>query len=390
MKVSPSVERSRRQSRPARAHKVTMRIENGGKFMELRRLLVWSSLVVVPSVVMEAATLSTLTQKADAIVVGTVSSRVQSSNAIAFDINVERVINGNLGATVIHVLHSWQADGTMASGTVNSVLHGMWFLKRGSTQWDILQARNGLSVDSLFLPALAMPPLGAFATPANASLLDVLTFEAAAGIQASGQSPQTLLELLGMSDGPAVDAVLSIYLNSADTGQRAIGLTGLIRRGRPGLLATVVQVWPSISNDLNRRHVVSALADAWRDPSASSVQQLETIADTVGTAELRQSAIRALASIHTREALPFLTKLLAGADPERTLAIFGLASFANGCPIQTPDNVASMAYLFCSQPSPYRGPDTLQNFILSGSAAASVSSAASFWQGWWQSHSELH
>jgi hypothetical protein len=54
---------------------------------------------------------------------------------------------------------------------------------------------------------------------------------------------------------------------------------------------------------------------------------------------------KVLLAVHTRETLPFFAHLLAGADPaERMKGAFAMASFANGCPTQTPDTVKSLAH----------------------------------------------
>jgi hypothetical protein len=172
---------------------------------------------------------------------------------------------------------------------------------------------------------------------------------------------------------------------------RAVGLAGQLARSLPGSVATLAQLWPTISPGVGRARVLTALRDMWRDPNATSVRQLAAMADTpLGTGDLREAVVRALSSVHTREALPFLSQLLTSSDSnERMRGLFGFSSFANGCPYQTNANVASMDYLRCP-PGPYTTADTLASFIVVPGNALQESQAASFWQRWWDAHQELH
>lgn len=101
--------------------------------------------------------------------------------------------------------------------------------------------------------------------------------------------------------------------------------------------------------------------------------------------------MRALAAIHTKEALAFLASLLnSGDSEEQERAVYGVSAFANGCPIQTRENVVSMAYLQCDQPRPYRTSETIANFGFRPGPPDEESALASFWKAWWNTQAELH
>ena len=105
----------------------------------------------------------------------------------------------------------------------------------------------------------------------------------------------------------------------------------------------------------------------------------------------REKLDTALAAIHTRETLPFLATLLTSSDSEeRMKGVFGLSSFANGCPSQTPANVASMGYLQFSNPSPYRTPATIANFGFLSAPTVQEGQLVSFWLSWWAGQADLH
>lgn len=342
---------------------------------------------------LRAVSLSDLTPSASAIVVGGVTSRVQSASSVSFDINVERVLSGAVSGPVLHASHQWRQDPAIAAGTFAFGLQGIWFLTTptGST-WDVLTATSGFTVASLYLPALAQRPSGAYAYPDGSPLQDVLAYEIAAGIVGTGSDPAVLLEALGTLDSAAIETVLANFRTAQNPALEAVGLAGLVLRAQPGALTDVVQMWPSIGADPHSALVVTMLRDAWRASDATSVEELSAISGNPALPDEVQSAsLRALSSIHTSEALPALAALLESSSPsEQMLGIFGLASFANGCPIQTRDNTASLAYLFCNPSGPYGNQETLQNFALAGASTTQVSAAISFWQQWWTSHPELH
>jgi hypothetical protein len=175
-------------------------------------------------------------------------------------------------------------------------------------------------------------------------------------------------------------------------GTEAVGLAGSLERALPGAIQNLVDLWPAISTDTHASDVVSALASSWRDLTPAAVQQLATFAaGALAGSDIRSAAVRALAAIHTRETLPFLASLLFSADAnEQVLAVYGLSAFANGCPVQTRDNVVSMAYLQCTQPSTYKTSETVANFGFRPGPPDEESALVSFWKTWWDSHPELH
>ena len=115
---------------------------------------------------------------------------------------------------------------------------------------------------------------------------------------------------------------------------------------------------------------------------------LTTFADTeAASGELRNAIVRALAAIHTRETLHFLAGLLSSPSAgDRMSAVIGLSSFVNGCPPQTPDNVASMEYMQFKNSSPYRTPETIAAFAFAPVDSERENELVQFWTAWWQDH----
>jgi hypothetical protein len=70
--------------------------------------------------------------------------------------------------------------------------------------------------------------------------------------------------------------------------------------------------------------------------------------------------------------------------------VYGLAAFANGCPMQTRDNVVIMAYLQCKQSGPYATAETMANFGFRPGTPEQQAPLVTYWQNWWNNHPELH
>ncbi len=178
---------------------------------------------------------------------------------------------------------------------------------------------------------------------------------------------------------------LSALLTSPTPAFRSMGLAGLLARNDPSALTAMVQMNTSIINDPSFEFVVQTLNDEFRNASPSAVRLLISTATAYwALADLRRAAIRALVAIHSREAIPFIASLLSSADTgEQMSAVIGLSSFANGCPMQTLDNAASMEYLQFKNPSPYRTEQTIAAFAFGPVNADLRRQFVAFWTSWW-------
>jgi hypothetical protein len=344
---------------------------------------------------LHGAGLEYLTSNATAIVVGSVDSRVESQTAVSFTINISRVLKGSVPGPTANVVHSWAGLLRGVPRAINQPLFGIWFLvKQPSGTWDVLTARPAWvrTVLGLFLPGGAVVPGGQYAYGPGTSIADAVVHETASAIRTTNEDPAILLGAIEAMDTPAVRAVLETYLSSNDIGFQATALAGNLERGIPGSIRDLVRVWPSISNDPHGDAVIAALGSSWRDAAPASVATLASFAAASSAgSDVRAAAIRALAAIHTKETLATLASLLPrGNASEQERAVYGLSAFANGCPMQTKENVVSMEYLQCNQPSAYRTPETLAHFGFRPGPSDQETALVVFWQAWWNGHPELH
>ena len=337
-----------------------------------------------------SATLQTLATKSDLIVVGTVDTRIESRDAVTFDINIARVLKGDKSLQVISVHHAWRnANIGHSDQIVDLTIDGIWFLYRAQGgSWDVypVNGRDGLMI-GLFFPA-SLPPPATYKYSADTPLTDAIASELAAGAQLHGLPPDpSSLELIKLNS-PTITAILNNLAISNNPGVRALAIAGLLSHSPKNAIRELVQQWPSIRKDPSREYVISALRNTFRDTDPSSIATLIAFADTeAASGELRNAIIRALAAIHTRESLPFLAGLLSSPSAsDRMSAIIGLSSFANGCPPQTPDNVASMEYMQFKNPSPYRTPETVAAFAFGPVDSERENELVQFWTAWWMDH----
>lgn len=341
------------------------------------------------------AKISDIVPKADAIVIGAITGGVQSPENLSLDIDVIRTLKGGPVPPVVHISHPWTRVGIAypQTASISANFLGIWFLKSGGASgFDVLAASGpGGILPGLFWPAVkTLPP--SYEYPAGAALTDAIVFELGAGIESTGRNPETFLYAVESLNTPAVQSVLSRFLKSKVLSFRSAAVAAMLERAQEGSIATLAQVWPSISQDPSRTLVLTALHDAFRDTAPAAVQQLASLASVPAiSADLRAAAVNALAAIHTREALPFLATLLQSADTnKRVKGVFGLSSFANGCEPQTPANAVSLAYLQIPASAPYETTETVANFAFEQMPDNQEAALVSFWSSWWNEHPELH
>jgi hypothetical protein len=220
---------------------------------------------------------------------------------------------------------------------------------------------------------------------------ETLISEVAAALEAaaSAHAPYALLDAVGASDSAAIRAILWHIVGSQGTvTARAEALEALIGRGDTRAIGTVVEDPMLVSFNGTDREIVTSVRDTFRATDPRSVAALIKLARAPQAADgLNAAAIRALSSIHSRETVPFLAGLLSHPDKElRGRAMVGLAAFANGCPIQTPDNTKNMEYMQPRLPSVYRNSDTLAHFVVRVGSSDNESEQLSFWTTWWTQH----
>jgi hypothetical protein len=269
---------------------------------------------------------------------------------------------------------------------------GVWFLKTSAGGWTLLPVMNG-AVDSLeytFVPGPPGPIRSAYAYSPAASLNDRVASELSNAIESgSGGLESLVLHYGSLEDlnSPVIQTLYSRLSESTSIPQRILGVSGLIRGGNVPALFTAFQQLAGESHRPEYGVLLGSIRGTFRGVAPSSVAALGQIATASANPNLlfRQAAAHALASIHTREALPYLAMLLDDADQTlRAEGVGGLAAFANGLPVQTPKNVANLGYMQFPAEAPYQTPETRAHFGMGvETIAKNEASYLAFWKSWY-------
>jgi hypothetical protein len=221
---------------------------------------------------------------------------------------------------------------------------GIWFLKKESqATWSIMPVLEGaIPIDISFITV----PAGPLSYDPDATPVDKLVAEIAAAAQepstASEAARHIGLGALNDLDPTKVRRLWDALAQSSSGPSKAIGLAQLIQAGdRAALLAVAngdVQIDPGQPNFL------AMSINQYRDSDPAAISALAKVAQ--GQEPLRSAAAHALRAIHTEDTLPYLAALLdSDSAIVRYEGVAGIASFANGLPVQTDQNYTNMAFL---------------------------------------------
>jgi hypothetical protein len=305
-------------------------------------------------------------------------------------IKVDRVIKGDGSLESAEVLHRW--NGSILDSTpqrIDAHLYGIWFLRRTQySNWDVFSTTGrDAMISDLFFPADPLPKEPAVQRKnVGPEMNVVLELVAAYRSQAAGRG--NVLNTIASFDVPIDGKIVQELIQSSDARDRIIGIVLEIRASHFDGLQQLILDLPSISRSNDRAFVVSSLKHDFRDDSPSSVSELVRIAGSSSyETDIRDAALTALVAIHSKEALPFLASMLFSDDPAQQMeGVFGLSSFANGCPMQTPRNTATMEYLDCKNPSSFRTADTVAAFAFRRGTPDQEAQLVQFWRAWWNSN----
>jgi hypothetical protein len=347
--------------------------------------------------------LTGLTTGADLIISATVNGAAESGNAAVITLTVSRVIKGELSLDGSTITVNWQVAPASFGPSLNPVslslpqnATGIWFLRKSSGVWSVMPVWTGSGrITGTFIPQPAGPLPAAYSYASDAVVTDRVAAEVSFAIEnAAGIDP-----LITMLQGPVLNALNSKYVQtlyqrlsaSTLTEQYITGLGGEIQAGDGGALAAAIGSAASFANYPSQTgFLLSSISEYFRATDAASVATLGQAAVSAGLdQQFREAVAHALARIHTPAALPYLATLLNDSDATlRVEAISGLGAFANGLPVQTPANSASLAYLQLPASAPYKTPDTVANFSM-GAQAISQNEAKylTFWKQWWVTNS---
>ncbi|HEX8985483.1 MAG TPA: hypothetical protein VF767_08630 [Bryobacteraceae bacterium] len=337
------------------------------------------------------ASMSSLTAKADAVVVGIIQSSA-SSGTVNATIDVERTVKGPVTVgSLLSVTYTLTGSREQFS---KQIAHGIVFLTGSDAgEWSILPVVTPARIWAYtYIPTAATIPSSVLesASPGtndNSSPLDRLCAELAASTEAGTLTGVDLLYLYRTSRSIVLEAAFRRFSNNPNATIAHLGLAGRVAGGELAALEAVQQQQGTLLSKPYGRAVVDEIKYYLETDNPAALRLLgEMATNREGAAEIRTAAGAVLSTNHSVATLPYLAQLLD--DPSVSLqavAVRGLARFAN--------NV--LAGRRQSTPAAgswrYRTDQTIAYSGFSEQAGMqAATNAISFWKGWWQQHrSEL-
>lgn len=194
-------------------------------------------------------------------------------------------------------------------------------------------------------------------------------------------------DLLGVFRGhlnsPAARRTFARFAQSNVERIQALGLRALIAEGDLGALQRVASEQDKLMASSFGRAIAQDLRFYFRNAEPAAVRILGPLATSENIRqEVRIAAATALARVHTRESLQYLAGLLGSPDLMlRTLAVGGMAMFANNVPINSHHPVPG--------DWPYRTEETIAHSTMDpNTIARNESYYVGFWKNWWFQNKE--
>ena len=335
--------------------------------------------------------LAGLLAQADAVVVAVVVDASTVGSDVNVTISVTRPLTGSLTA-VKTVSAVWSPTGTPSVIRASSDIgaSGIWFLKQVGAQWAVLPIAVGtVPLSQIYFPVPAGPMSATFAYVATASPQAKLAWEVAAAVDAGSGPTAVRIAVSGALDGLGSTVLAPVWARlSASSAPlaRAVGLAGQIRLGSPIPLATIAAASPALFSSNAQDHLSAAIC-SYTSTAGNSISSLGSLAKSGYSASVQYCALHALREIHTKEALPYLTPFLDSASVKLQYeAVAGIASFANGLPVQTASNTANMTLMTAPTSAPLATNETRKNFPTQRAFESQTQTYISFWKNWLSVH----
>ena len=333
-----------------------------------------------------------LLRSADIVVVGTVTGVADSGTEVDISLVVNRTVKGAatagsaIGVQWLPILSPEFRGSRYSVGRT-----GIWFLKRTESALIVLPVTGGaVPLADVYIGVSPDPLPSQGASDANLSSAFKLANELRAAAQNPVIEPATRRILSsGAADDLDDNALQPTWENlssSADAGSKALGWAGEIRRGQTAPLTALAGAGPgAISPDALNSLTMAICQFSGNDPGA--IASLGSLAKSTFPDSLKGCAVHALRRIHTRETIAFLAAELDSPSQQMQYeAVAGIASFANGLPVQTAQNTANMSAFAIPPNSPLSTADTRKNFPSRSAFSQQPQMYISFWKGWVTAH----
>ncbi len=327
----------------------------------------------------------------DFVVVGEVSYAAFADASYSMILVVHRSLKGDLKPGAVVPVADKSKGYRLAGREGLRGQFGLWFLTRNKGELTLMPPGGRAEViDFAYYP---VPRLGP-ELPGQldeSPLVDKVFVELARAVE----SPEPIEIFRHLASGVlsfAGDPVSQVARDAFDRWSRSaspdlvtLGLTALVGKENSAALARSLGFLATV-RDSRIPAMFTGSVSAYRNPEPEGIRALgEMATEEAGIPGLRSSAAYSLRSIHTRESLPYLAKLLDSQDAELLGdAVTGFTFFVNNFPVMTPEVVRSMSWSKPVASAAYRTPETARysspgRFENAGDAEPYVQ----FWKSWW-------
>lgn len=340
------------------------------------------------------ASIKGLADEADIVAVARSVQADRVGSQATFTLSIDRVLKGSLlPGSAIHVAWTIPAQ----AGSFYSQLplvRCLWFLKSNGSGYTLMPTAFGSpTLDDVCMSVPAGDIRARFTYASSLPVSDKLAFEMGASAEAIANGEiKSSLPVLPSSSGAShvvLAAVHRLLAQSTVPRAKAVGYQGLLVQNDSNTIKELELQGPSLTQGNLAIVIAAGIGHYYRNADPAGVASLGRIATQVQgvqqTLPFKAAAARALAWIHTREALPFLAKMLSDPDPDiRTSGVGGLAMFANNEPVRTVSPISVTPRPPVYEPW-YRTSETANHSIMSKETLMQREAYyVGFWTKWWQ------
>jgi hypothetical protein len=366
--------------------------------------------ICTPGIIASQATADaapTVMSQANLVLVGDIASGRQDGALVTLNLEVVRVLSGDVEAgRLLTALWEWPKGWRpmVESGQLSLSLkdtknvRGLWFIRKETDgQLRILTSHPKAVFQHTHVPVPKEPMRPEFVYPTNAALAEKVALELGSAIEhayagsVARDSPWRSVFFRAM---PFVQSLRVVemwrrFSVSANRELRLIGLSELIRRDDPAALQTIADELEDFARSPEFWSVSSAIGCCFRNASPQGISALGRIAASASSpTNLKAESAFVLRAVHTREALPFLARLLDSPDANiRYQAMAGLASFANSSHVPLDEKLRARGQYVPKSRGPHTTNETIANFppgpVNSPEWSARETKYLSFWRSWW-------
>lgn len=328
------------------------------------------------------ASIETLKETADLIIVGSVNERMA--------LRVNRVLKGDVSpGTLLDV--EWDSPDDVGSIIGQQKLEGLWFLKNtGRGTWLPLSTATGVQhVGGRFFPAILGPISTKFAYDSSTPIIERIAMELGAVADARDgvgfDFCAAMLEGFKSTRSPAVVRMFEGFADSQSRRLKVLGLAALIQRSRSDALAKLEAQLQDFSQLPEMSLAVTSIFMYYQNPDLVSTGALARLAKT-GTPvpRLQSSAAHALRLLASRETLPHFAKLLDSPDAlVRYEAVCGFATFTQVGDEPIVERIKRGPHILSQPQGQFATADTIAHYPSLSGFQADEGRYEHFWKNWW-------